>query len=179
MRRWVAIGMVGFVLTTCGGDGMPTAEPAGESATTLDRASGFRPETAAVILDGLRARIPTITETTVYDETTDPNDLLGRPGQYTSKAGFHDSRVPAADLEFESHPFAVRRGGDIEVFPSPESAKRRADYIDSIVNHSASVALGGPEYIYLERNVLLRVSRSLTPAQASEYKRALRELVGD
>ena len=38
-----------------------------------------------------------IYEIITYTEKTDPNNLLGRPNQYTSKANFSDIRILTAD----------------------------------------------------------------------------------
>lgn len=179
MRRTLAMAAMAL-LVACGGvdepEGAPTrAQPGDTSAAT----SPSKTMTAAAVLEGLKAAVPTITKTIVYTAEDDPNTRLGRPGQYTSKAGFHDSRVPAEELEFEGEPFAVRRGGDIEVFPDEEGAKVRADYIDNLVNQSGGGLFLDPEYIYRRGKVLLRVSGALSPTIAAEYEKAFATVVGD
>jgi hypothetical protein len=119
----------------------------------------------------LKATVPTISDVIVYDEASDPNSLLGRPGQYVSKAGFHDSRL-AGQESLDDAPFAVVKGGDVEVWSTDQGAQERADYVGGIVNSPAG-AIFGPEYMYRIGPVLLRVSGKLTPPQASEYDRAL------
>ncbi|MGW7446638.1 hypothetical protein [Kitasatospora sp. NPDC054795] len=98
----------------------------------------------------------------------DPNHLLGRPGQYTSKVTFTDSRVKEADVEGEDAD-AVARGGAVEVFATEADAKARAQYIQGIVK-SLPAAL---EYDYVRGTVLIRVSKLLTPEQANGYKAAI------
>lgn len=49
--------------------------------------------TADQVVDGLRAAGLPIGEVQVFDASNDPNSQLGRPGQYTSKASFADTRI--------------------------------------------------------------------------------------
>src|SRR4051794_32999559 len=96
--------------------------------------------------------------------TNDPNELLGRPGQYTGKAFFHDARLRA-----EKDPDdPAASGGSVEVFASEADAKRRADYVRSITEGSSLFA----EYSYLHGAVFIRATKKLTPDQAKVYERA-------
>lgn len=162
MRRAVLV-VVLTAMVGCGGGGGRSPSAGRSGAMTAEQ-----------VLAALRERVPSIAETTVYTPDSDPNKLLGRPGQYTSKAAFHDPRVAPADVEFESEPFAVRRGGDIEVFEDASAAQKRADYIGSIVN-GPGAGVFGAEYMYVRGGILLRVSGALSPAIAAEYERALGE----
>ncbi|MEU1412038.1 hypothetical protein [Streptomyces sp. NPDC005731] len=101
----------------------------------------------------------------------DPNHLLGRPSQYTSKITFTDSRISAADVEGTGKG-DIERGGAIEVFADPADAKARADYIQGFAKSMPTLA----EYDYVHGAVLVRVSRDLTPAQAAAYKTAANRL---
>jgi hypothetical protein len=99
--------------------------------------------------------------------STDPNNLLGRPGGYTSKADWTDSRSkPKLDDE-------VQRGGSVEVYDDPAAAEERAKYIADTLK---AAKIFGTEYHYLNGGVLLRVSGALTPDQAAEYEAALKTL---
>ncbi|MEU3568909.1 hypothetical protein AB0E96_10865 [Kitasatospora sp. NPDC036755] len=98
----------------------------------------------------------------------DPNHLLGRPGQYTSKVTFTDSRVKEADVEGEDAD-SVARGGAVEVFATEADAKARAQYIQGIVKSLPAVA----EYDFVHGTVLIRVSKLLTPEQADGFKGAI------
>jgi hypothetical protein len=168
MRRFATVAVVlAVALAGCGGSGSGGSGGAAGAGGTL---------TAESVLAELKERFPTISATTVYTAASDPNSLLGRPGQYTSKAGFHDDRVPAKEVEYESQPFAVRRGGDIEVFESAGEAEKREKYIATLMKEPAIAAMAGIEYIYREGRVLLRVSGALTPDVAAEYERALGEV---
>ncbi len=102
----------------------------------------------------------------VYNEKTDGNHLLGRPGQYTSKVNFRDKRVsPSGD-------FDVTGGGAVEVFASKADAKRRYEYVAAIAKSPLF-----SEYDYLEGKALLRLSHILTPTQAKKYEAIFRRLV--
>ncbi|TVZ84912.1 hypothetical protein FB157_120179 [Streptomyces sp. BK340] len=101
----------------------------------------------------------------------DPNHLLGRPHQYTSKVTFDDSRVPADQIRGMDKG-DVGRGGAIEVFGSPADANARARYIQAVLKSMPPLA----EYDYVHGRVLVRVSHYLTPKQAAAYKTAAGEL---
>jgi len=67
------------------------------------------------VVQVISQKVPTVTLTVVYTAATDRNHLLGRPGGYTSKASFADSRIaPAAVQGFT--PGDVELGGSVEMF---------------------------------------------------------------
>ncbi len=102
-------------------------------------------------------------EIVVYTAETDKNRLLGRPGQYTSKVNFHDTRlVKVASMDIQS-------GGSVEVFATSEGLKVRKEYVERL----AKALPMANEYDYSAGVVLLRLSHSLTPEQAEEYQKAL------
>lgn len=49
--------------------------------------------TAETAVTSLQEKIPNVTSVVVYNEETDPNENLGRPGQYIGKADFFDNRM--------------------------------------------------------------------------------------
>ncbi|MFE9127082.1 hypothetical protein ACFYOF_16955 [Streptomyces sp. NPDC007148] len=98
----------------------------------------------------------------------DPNHLLGRPGQYTSKITFTDVRIKPSDVE-GTEKGDVERGGAIEVFSSATDATTRAKYIQTVTKSMPALA----EYNYVHGAVLVRVSHYLTPTQAATYKTAV------
>lgn len=117
------------------------------------------------IFESLKKKGLPIVKECFYTEETDPNRLLGRPGQYTGKVNWHDER----DTE---------NGQDkalnytVEVFALEKDLERRRKYIEAITN-SASVFA---EYQYVHKNALLRIHHNLTPKQAAEYEKALKSL---
>ncbi|WP_435841444.1 hypothetical protein [Streptomyces gardneri] len=101
----------------------------------------------------------------VVTEDNDPNNLLGRPNQYTSKITFTDSRIKAGDVT-GADPGRVELGGAIEVFTTAADAQARADYIQKVTKGMPMLV----EYDYVSGPVLLRVSRYLTPTQVADDK---------
>jgi hypothetical protein len=121
--------------------------------------------TAAQVVDGLRAAGLPIGAVEVYNASNDPNSQLGRPGQYTSKASFVDTRI-GTEVD------GVDGGGDVEAFDDQAALTSRADYLKAFADKPP---LGG-WYQYTAGNVILRVPFELTPDQAKQYDAALQGL---
>ncbi len=102
---------------------------------------------------------PNIGEYIVYDETTDPNELLGRPGQYTSKCDFAITTIETGD---ESNPFCAT----VEVFENENDAKSRYDYISGIYESMPMLQ----EYMYMNANVILRMDFDVLPSEEKIYE---------
>lgn len=100
----------------------------------------------------------------VYDANNDPNDLLGRPSQYTAKFNFADTRLeqPTDDVV----------GGSIESFENETDLQNRAEYLKSITESTPMFA----EYQYTNGLMLLRLDKALTPDQAAEYNKVFQTL---
>lgn len=96
----------------------------------------------------------------VYDEKSDPNGTLGRPGSYTSKVSFSD---PAHEDSDKSNP-----DNTIEVFDTEADAKTRADYVDSVTKGTAMA-----QYIYQVGMYVMRLDYDVLPADAQKYDDAL------
>jgi hypothetical protein len=119
-----------------------------------------RPDAAALFAQliksdpGIAANVDG-SRTVAYTTSTDPESLLGRPGQYVSKVGFVDSRVAPA-------------GGSLEVFRTSADVAARVAYLQR----------GGQahpkEYLYTGGTVLLRLPGNLPPEAAEAYNAALR-----
>lgn len=103
----------------------------------------------------------TIGEVIDYTAETDPNELLGRPNQYTSKSNFADTNLEQSENDDPA-------GGSVEVFESKKDAENRKTYIDDIGKNSPMFA----EYSYINGSALLRLNKSLTPDQAKKYEDA-------
>lgn len=129
---------------------------------------GAATDASAVIAKLKAAKLP-IGEVTVYTAASDPNHLLGRPGGYTSKAAFTDTRINPNDAR-DTTPGSVDLGGSVEVFATSGDAAAREQYIRAVEKAAPIV---GTEYDYVSGPVLLRVSQVLTPQQAEQYKAAL------
>jgi hypothetical protein len=127
---------------------------------------------AKTLAQALTAKIPTMKLTKVYTERSDPNNLMGRPGGYTSKIAFSDSRVSTSDTA-GTEADALERGGSIEVYATRTQAKKRSDYIQAILSGGGIL---GTEYDYLSGGMLVRVNGTLIPKDAKTYQRALQEI---
>src|SRR5215218_5699616 len=100
-----------------------------DSGSQLSLPSLSGPQSADEVLQALKDEELPIGESVAYTAKNDPNDLLGRPNQYTSKVTFEDTRLkpdPMADK------FDVQNGGSIEVFENQDDAITRKEYIESI-----------------------------------------------
>ena len=140
------------------------AAPAG----TQGAAVPSRPPTAAVLASDLKAASLPVTHLIVYTATTDPNHLLGRQGEYTSKVAWQDRQAISAGA---GKPTASDRGGTefgggIEVFPTVAAAAQRLAYLKSFQPPL------GDGYDYRVGTSVLRLSNYLTPAQAHAYQAA-------
>jgi len=100
----------------------------------------------------------------VYTAETDPNELLGRPGQYIAKANWADDRLEQSGGD--------PRGGTVELFKSQGDLRKRKEYIETVIQAFPPLA----EYIYAKGNALLRLDHGLTPAQAAEYQEVFESL---
>jgi hypothetical protein len=121
---------------------------------------------AQQVLEGLRTASLPIDKVRTITAESDSNQLLGRPHQYTSKIDFIDTRFPEGKLEEAIN--------NIEVFSKDEDAAKRRDYIDGIMKDMPLAT----QYLYLRKNVLLRINGAVSPAAATEYEKAVEKIVG-
>ncbi|WP_191892055.1 hypothetical protein [Streptomyces griseoaurantiacus] len=126
-----------------------------------------RPANASSAFSHIAAEVSSAKLSGTVTAANDPNHLLGRPNQYTSKVTFTDARIKAADVS-GTEKGAVERGGAIEVFANSSAAQARAKYIQAVTKSMSALA----EYDYVHGAVLVRVSHFLTPDQAAAYKSA-------
>ncbi len=96
-----------------------------------------------------------------YDEKTDVNDLLGRPGQYISKVNFADTRCEQYDDEDPV-------GGTVEVFATKADMQSRKDYLESLQD-KMNILVNAYFYVSADGLGLLRVTFDITPSEAQEY----------
>lgn len=94
------------------------------------------PLTAEQIVEQLKTDydLPIVQELT-YDEETDVNGLLGRPGQYTSKTNWNDER-DTESVNYQNDDNMTADGSDfractVEVFATPSDANDKKEYIES------------------------------------------------
>lgn len=103
-----------------------------------------------------------------YTEADDPNELLGRPGQYIQKVNFADMRLEQDDT---SDPV----GGSIEIFENQKDCSERQEYLQEVGTSMPEFV----EYNYQFDNILIRVSKELEPDQAEDYKNAMDAIVNN
>lgn len=151
--------------------GTPANTAAAKHSSTTKQDTASKPLTASTAFDKISASVTTAKLSGTVTAENDPNDLLGRPSQYTSKITFDDSRIAADDIT-GTDKGAVERGGAIESFATADDAKTRAEYIQTVTKGMPALS----EYDYLQGTVLVRVSHYLTPKQAGEYKAAAANL---
>ncbi|MFE4549664.1 hypothetical protein [Streptomyces sp. NPDC056785] len=146
-------------LTACSTTAQDSNDKGGAVDTkSLDAAGAF---------SRLSGKISTATLSGTVTAENDPNKLLGRPNQYTSKITFTDSQISADDVTGTDRG-DVSRGGAIEVFGSPADAVARAKYIQAVTKGMPALS----EYDYVHGTVVVRVSHYLTPKQAAVYESA-------
>lgn len=112
-----------------------------------------------------------------YDEVTDPNHLLGRPGGYIGKTSFEitNSAQYAQNMNAKLYePTLYVPANTIEMFSTPEDAQLRKQYVEEI--HQIQPLLG-TQYIYLHDVFLLRIESGVLPSEAVKYEAALADAV--
>lgn len=153
-------GILSLALAGCGGTEQADAPPAVEKPKAPQIAD------AKQVADALSAAGLPLGKVRVMTAETDGNKLLGRPGQYTSKIDFIDTRFPENEIEEATN--------YIEVFDNLDDAQRRHDYVEG-VGKSAPMFL---QYLILKKNVLVRLDKEISPSVAKEYETALEKIVG-
>jgi hypothetical protein len=166
-KRFVAVIMVLLMIVCMSGCG----NTGNSGNTSADTGNVTKiPETAEEIMYALKNVNPNVGEIVVYDESTDPNGNLGRPGQYTGKADFEDITVEQdSESEFVN-------GGTVEVFASKADCDSRYSYLKGFMGADMGI-LGLNQYMYKYDKVIFRVSFDVLPSAAEEYKSQMDELL--
>ncbi|MFF7600445.1 hypothetical protein [Streptomyces mirabilis] len=154
-------------LTACGAGNSPSNSTTDAHEPARPGTLAGKPLTARAAFQKMSTTVPTANLTGTVTAESDPNHLLGRPNEYTSKVTFSDSWVSAVQVT-GADPGDVERGGAIEAFANPADAKARAAYIRGVAKSLPALA----EYDYVHGSVLVRVSHYLTPKQAAQYESA-------
>jgi hypothetical protein len=163
-------GCAGSSTSSTGSQTTPAASPHSTAVATpapSGPAAELAGKDAAAVVAWLKAHDVPVAVTTIYDENTDPNNLLGRPGGYSSKAAFQDARVPAD--KYGSEADDPNRGGSVEVFAAQKDAVTRARDVQGKLKTFGL----GTEYDYVVGGVLVRVTGTVAPTQAASYQIAL------
>ncbi|MEV8529550.1 hypothetical protein AB0451_36420 [Streptomyces sp. NPDC052000] len=160
----ITLAAAGLLLAGCSSS-QPVAD--GRPATAAQRPANSSPVDAGSAFKAIAAKVSFAKFGSTVTADTDSNHLLGRPGQYTSKVDFTDSRVKPGNTQ-GFKPGDVERGGSIETFAGAGDAATRAKYIQTVTKSIPALA----EYDYVHGASVIRVSRFLTPTQAKDYDTA-------
>lgn len=149
---------------------MPTTTvPATMPETTVPETTAApAPTTAADVLANLTDAGLPIGTSVVWTPDTDPNKLLGRPGNYINKATWIDERV-ASECPDGEPDWAC--GGDIELFDDPQALTTRFDYLGTFASN-----FPGGYYMWRTDTAIVRVGFALTPDDAAGYEAQLRAM---
>jgi hypothetical protein len=91
-------------------------------------------------------------DTRVFTSETDPNQLLGRPGQYFAKATWSDECVSPRSAG--EAPVSVSSGGSIELFRSSDDRELRQEYLYGFIE-----LVMIDEYSFGRGNLIARFTR--------------------
>jgi hypothetical protein len=144
------------------GAASPTPAAAGDGISDRRAAlqSILQKINAATIVAGFKKRGLPVGSSTTLTATTDPDGQLGKPGQYTSKVTFVDSRLAGNGAT------GIAAGGAVEVFSTTADAARRKQELSR-----AATANGTAGEIEFQRGtIVLRLSPQLAADQISEYE---------
>lgn len=142
-----AAGVTGYLLHPSGSTAQATVAPAiPQTAPTTPQTAPQATVTAESLATHLRASGLPMAGYVAYTAASDPNHLLGRQNEYTSKINWS--------------------GGSIEVFPTADEAQTRITYLKSFGPPL------GDGYDYISGSAVLRLFTALTPSQAKEYETA-------
>lgn len=120
---------------------------------------------AAAVANGLKVAGLPIEGINALTEATDSNNMMGRPGGYTSKAFFFDKRHEGEGNE-------PAEQNTIEVFASEQDATTRREYIEGVTKGMPFLT----QYMIQSGTTLLRLDKVITPTEAKEYEAALAKL---
>ncbi|MEU2616076.1 hypothetical protein ABZ570_31565 [Micromonospora sp. NPDC007271] len=177
MRTRISILAVAAALlgvTACG-DSKPSAPSAPVPAeTSLSQAqtppAPAVPFDAKTMLEKLTDADVGLAKGTVQDEDTDPNNLLGRPNGYTSRAS---ADLPGGAKDGDK--YSIERGLVIEVFATKDDADRRSTFIQDSLR---SMPILGTEYHYRADGgrVLVRVTGKVKPSASKKIEQVVASL---
>ena len=152
-------GMLAVSATACGGS--EGASAGGQEATQAEAEPEYEelPDSQN-LAEQIKEANSNVGEIEVFDETTDPNGNLGRPGEYISKADFEDTRLDQYGEYYT--------GGTIETFENESDCDNRYEYLKAMQDSSLG-AFGLGQYMYKYDKAIFRIEYDLTPDQAEEY----------
>lgn len=117
---------------------------------------------AAAVANSLKAAGLPLEGINVLTETSDSNNMMGRPGGYTSKAFFFDKRHEGEGNE-------PAEQNTIEVFVTEQDATARREYIEGVTKGMPFLT----QYMIQSGPTLVRLDKAIKPSEAKEYEKAL------
>lgn len=158
MNRWLTPlsgAGITMLLVACGSSGSSRPAPASTAGTTASAEAlpaATPTESSSALCGSADAVSRRMGEKnfTVYNATTDPHQLLGRQGEYTSKVIWTINGETSG----------------IEAFPDTADAQVRYTYLRGFRPPI------GDGYDYLYGDAILRLASAYTPSQASKLKAA-------
>lgn len=147
------------------------SSPKTQSSKTQSAQTKPKSTDATSIVNLLKATGLPISKMVAYTASDDPNKMLGRPGQYTSKVNFV---ITTAKNPPQPNDIEVSNGGSIEVFANVDDAKTRYTYLAAFAK---SVPMLN-EYDFRDGDVVMRISNNLTPTQEKKYENSLTKILG-
>lgn len=124
-------------------------------------------------------KLPIVQEKT-YNEKNDPNQLLGRPNQYSSKSNWNDKR-DAENVKFQNDEGYQKiiskdspndsRECTVEVFKTKADMEKMKQYLENLP------VMPLKQYMYNSDKAITRITFALTPKQAKKYEKAFYEIM--
>lgn len=161
-----------LTLTACSSDdtsaGKGDTPPQTSEAAQEDNNAPGPGDDASTIADTLQKSVSHISDRVEITEDNDPNNLIGRPGQYDQAILLVDSRLGCQGPSYND--VSSDCGVKLERWASEEDAQARMDDIQQKLKDYGL----GAEYDYIVGRTLVRVAGDLKPSEAAEYEDALR-----
>lgn len=159
MKNLIVLACLPVVLAACSeaNDATVSNIPEEEAPTAVTATGDAESYGERLVAAGLP-----ITDIVVVTEETDDNQMLGRPGQYTSKIYFIDER-------HRGEGFEPSEQNSIEVFGSEEDANRRREHVQGVIDEMPMFN----QYIIQSGPAVLRLDKAITPSEARAYEAAM------
>jgi hypothetical protein len=112
------------------------------------------------VLDKVKTSTSTVMATRVITKDTDPENSLGKTGQYQYAGSFYDSRTGYSPVGDD---YSTAAGGAIEIYATEKDATARGEYLAQLqtgANQAGAYKVAGKS--------VLRVSRDYTANQQIE-----------
>lgn len=170
MRALLPAAALLLTLAGCSSDSADVPAPPAAPAPSTTTTAPAEPVDAGALIKRLKAKEVGLSNVAVQDEDTDPNNLLGRPNGYTSRAS---ADLPGGDKNADK--YSVDRGVVVEVFTDADAVASRSDYIQGLLKGNPVL---GSEWHYKTAagRALVRVTGNVKPSAAKKLETAVGSL---